>query len=134
MGIFNDIVEYSGWLATLLGVIYIFVQRSEARRNKLQTQQLSEMLANASSRPVLLGADPEGSSKNWPVSTGHSQRLRTILIRAAAGNQSLRTVLAHQGSDGDPEELMTIAQMLADRGLLRFDAPLSLDTPLHLKV
>jgi len=132
---FADVVTYSGWVGTLVSVAYILVQRVEGRQDKEQKEQLSQMLAHLSTQPVLLGADSESSRTSWPVSRTRNERIRSVLIRAAAGQQTLRQACRQVQDFGcDQAELMQAARALADSGLLQFKEPLELDSTLTLKV
>ncbi len=135
MSVFTEVVTYSGWVGTLVGVAYIVVQRVEGRRDKDQKEQLSELLARLSTEPVLLGADSESSRTSWPVSSTRTERIRSVLIRAAAGQQTLQQVCRQVQDFGcDQTELMQAARALANSGLLQFEEPLKLDSTLTLKV
>ena len=135
MGLFADIVTYSGWVGTLISVAYIFVQRTEGKRDKEQKEQLSRMLAHLSTEPVLLGADSAASHTNWPASTSRNERIRGALIRAAAGHQPLLQALRQlQDFECDEQELTAAARALAASGLLNFEEPLTLHSALSLRV
>lgn len=135
MQVLSDVVTYSGWIGTLLSVAYIVVQRVEGRREREQKDQLARMLARVSVEPILLGADLERSSRQWPASRSRNERLRAALIRAAAGHQPLRSVVLQvEGMNCDQDEVIIAAQALAERGLLQVEEPLTLDSILRLRV
>lgn len=118
-----------------MGVAYIVVQRLEARHEKEQKEQLSRMLAHISTEPVLFGADSESSRARWPVSTTRNERIRGVLIRAAAGHQPLKQAFRNvRDFECDERELMEAAHALAGSGLLNFEEPLNMNSVLSLKV
>ena len=132
---FTYVVTYTGWVATLLSAAYIFVQRLEGRKVREQNEQLAQTLARLSTKPVLLGADPELSSTRWPISRARNEQVRAVLIRAAAGHQSLGQAFRQVQDFGcDQAELVEAAQALADSGLLHFEEPLNLESILTLRV
>lgn len=135
MSLFADVVTYSGWVGTLVSVAYIVVQRLEGRHEKEQKEQLSRVLAHLSTEPVLLGADSESSRTHWPVSTTRNERIRGVLIRAAAGHQPLKQAFRNvQDFECNERELMEAARALAGSGLLNFEEPLNMNSVLSLKV
>lgn len=135
MSLFTSVVTYSGWAGTLVSVAYIFVQRLEARHEKGQKEQLSRVLAQISTEPVLLGADAESSRTRWPVSTTRNERIRGVLIRTAAGRQPLKQAFRNiRDFECDERELMEAAHALAGSGLLNFEEPLNMNSVLSLKV
>jgi hypothetical protein len=135
VSLFANVVTYSGWVGTLASVAYIVVQRLEARHEKEQKEQLSRVLAHISTEPVLLGADSDSSRTRWPVSTTRNERIRGVLIRAAAGHQPLRQALRNvRDFECDERELMQAAHAIAGSGLLNFEEPLNMNSVLGLKV
>ena len=135
MTLFTNIVAYTGWIATLISATYIIFQRRHERRQQVQLDELSGMLARASQQPILVGGDIERSSSHWNVSGSREEDIRAALIQAASRRRPLESVLAKfELSQCDEAELLRATQVLSAKGLLEFDAPLSMKSILKLRV
>jgi len=135
MSVFAPVVAYSGWIATLISAAYILVQRRQQLDQKSQLDELSGVLARASQQPILVGGETERSAAPWKVSEVREDGIRSALIQAAAGRRTLESVLSRlEESQCDESELLRATEMLRTKGLLEFDAPLTMQSTLRLRV
>ena len=133
MSVFDGVVTYSGWVASLIGLVYIGVQHVDGRRKgrllsdmALRIDRLHEQTEASVELPVHI--------TNTPGRATRDEQLRAALIRAAAGNQSIRSALKQvRGLSYATHDVLATAEELRQRRLLKFSDPLSVDTQLELE-
>jgi hypothetical protein len=131
----GEVVAYSGWVATLVSAGYIWVQRREGQYQRSQLDELVGILARATQDPILVGGETEKSDGHWQVAASREEKIRAALINAASRHLRLGDALERlQGTQCDEAELVRATQVLSDKGLLKFQPPLCMDSILGLRV
>lgn len=115
-------LEWSGWLVGVIGLVLAAASMHDAAVERKRNERLTRTLTYAS-KPTVLGQ---------PLSENQTE-LRSLLIRAAAGEQLFEQVIKSAAkSGGDRAQMQQLAVQLRDSGLLRFSDPLNPSTQLTL--
>jgi hypothetical protein len=133
MNVFDGVVTYSGWVASLIGLGYIGVQHVDGRRKGRLMDDMALMIERLH-KQIEEQSEPAPIATNSPGRVSRDQHVRVALIRAAAGHQSIRFAVKQlRGLSFDSQDVLTTAEDLRSRRLLKFDEPLDLDTRLDLE-
>lgn len=128
-------IIWSGWGFALISAAYILVIERRARQESRKLDRLAESLAGTVDEPVLFGGDGLRSSPPGSIGNQPDQRLKSLLVGAAAGKQSLHQIESLASREGfSSGDVLKAVEVLSDRGLLQYSKPITEDSIIELRV